>query len=491
MGTITSTPEPPPPDNSGFIIFIIILIIIIIAGESKKNKKKKNKKEKEKDALDKIIGLESVKEEIRYYMDFIANKEKYEDWNVKLPKGILLAGPPGTGKTLLVKALSKKLDIPLISASGSEFIEKYVGVGAARVRDLFNKAKGKKRCIIFIDEIDAVGRKRDHGNNSERASTVNQLLTEMDGFEEKNNIMVFAATNIVKILDPALTRSGRFDKKVYFDLPNNEERVKMYELYLEDIKLPRKLSFQVLAERTAGVSGADIANIANQSKINAIQNNNPKNTLREDDIQNAIDEIMIGREKRERILTKEELTRVSHHEAGHCLMGYILKHTEQPVKVSIIPRGESALGYSQQKATNKKLMIKEEILGRIAVLLGGRSAEKIIYNNVSTGASDDIEKISQLMRRYSISWGMNRKIGPLNVEEMGDIGKAVSGNVMERCKTIIDEIEEQTLTLLKKYKKYMKKIADSLLKNETITYKEIKNLIPKNLENSVEITLSN
>ena len=211
--------SPPPPEKDNSLLFLIIFILFVYTANKKGwGQKEKKEKEKKKDPLDKIIGLESVKDEIKYYMDFIKNKDKYKEWGVKLPKGILLAGPPGTGKTLLVKTLSEKLDIPLITASGSEFIEMYVGVGAKRVRELFEKAKGKEKCIIFIDEIDAVGTKRELGNNSERASTVNQLLTEMDGFEEKNNIMVFAATNLIKFLDPALTRSGRFDKKVFFDL---------------------------------------------------------------------------------------------------------------------------------------------------------------------------------------------------------------------------------------------------------------------------------
>jgi cell division protease FtsH len=480
-------PEPPKNDNGAFILIILFLIIFI----ANKNKKWQPRTSRKTDSLDKIIGLESVKDEIKYYMDFIKNSKKYKDWDVKLPKGILLAGPPGTGKTLLVKTLSQKLDIPLISASGSEFIEKYVGVGAKRVRDLFAKAKGKKKCIIFIDEIDAVGRRRDESDNSERASTVNQLLTEMDGFEEKDNIIVFAATNLVKILDPALVRSGRFDKKVYFDLPNSNERKQLCELYLKDMKLPSNLSYSTLAERTAGLSGADIANIANQSKIQAIQNNNDKNTLKEKDIQEAIDEVMIGREKRERMMTPEERERVSYHEAGHCLMGFLLKHTEQPVKVSIIPRGEAALGYSQQKPTNKKLMTKEEILCRISVLLGGRSAEKIIYGNVSTGASDDIEKVSALITNYTNCWGMNDTIGPLNPDVMGNIGKQLTSDIMSRCKDIIEDIENQTIKILKKYKQHIETIAKDLLENETIEYNKIKNLISnKRLENSKEIILS-
>jgi len=481
-------PEPPPKNDNGAFILIILFLIIFIAN---KNKKWQPRISKKTDALDKIIGLESVKNEIKYYMDFIKNSKKYKEWNVKLPKGILLAGPPGTGKTLLVKTLSQKLDIPLITASGSEFIEKYVGVGAKRVRDLFAKAKGKKKCIIFIDEIDAVGRRRDKSDNSERASTVNQLLTEMDGFEEKDNIIVFAATNLIKTLDPALIRSGRFDKKVYFDLPNNDERKQLCELYLKDMKLPRQLNYTVLSERTAGLSGADIANIANQAKIQAIQNDNNKNTLKEEDIQCAIDEVMIGREKRERMMTKEERTRVSYHEAGHCLMGYLLKHTEQPVKVSIIPRGEAALGYSQQKPTNKKLMTEQEILCRISVLLGGRSAEKIIYGNVSTGASDDIEKVSTLITNYTNSWGMNETIGPLNPDMMGNIGKQITDDIMTNCKYIIRDIENQTIKILKKYKQHMETIAKDLLENETIEYNKIKNLISnKRLENSKEIILT-
>jgi len=489
-----------PSMNIGMIILIIYLLLIIkskggngnhnwtvINNKNEKNDKKNDKKNE--NALDMVIGLKSVKAEIEYYLDFIKNKEKYLKWNVKLPKGILLAGPPGTGKTLLIKAISKKLDIPLITASGSEFVEKYVGVGSSRVRSLFKKAKDEKECIVFIDEIDAVGRQRGFDNNSERASTVNQLLVEMDGFDESTNIIVFAATNLVKILDSALTRSGRFDKKVYFDLPNKDERIEMYKLYFKDMNIPSNLSFEVLSDRTAGVSGADIANIANQSKINAIQNNNTEKELTEDDIQKAIDEVIIGREKRERMMTKEERERVSYHEAGHCLMGYLLKHTEQPVKVSIIPRGESALGFSQQKATNKKLMTYDEILCRISVLLGGRCGEKIIYKNISTGASDDIEKISMLVKNYSLVWGMNKNIGPLNPNVMGVIGKNMSNDIMDNCKELIDNIEKQTLETLEKYKPYMTKIAKMLLKDETITYKQIKSLVPDKLCNSCEINI--
>ena len=437
--------------------------------------------------LNKVIGLESVKKEINYYIEFINYKEKYLKWEVKLPKGILLAGPPGTGKTLLVKTISQQLNIPLIICSGSQFIEKYVGVGAQRVRSLFAKAKTYEKCIIFIDEIDAVGKKRGFDNNSERDTTVNQLLVEMDGFDETTNIIVFAATNLVKTLDSALTRSGRFDKKVYFDLPNIEERTLMHKLYFKNMILPSNICFKNLAERTAGLSGADIANIANQAKINAIQNKNNVINITEKDIQTAIDEVMIGREKRERIMSLTERERVSHHEAGHCIMGYILKHVSHPVKVSIIPRGESALGFSQQKPTNNLMMTKEEVLSKISVLLGGRCAEKIIYDNVSTGASDDIEKISILIHNYTMRWGMNDSFGPLNPNVMGQLVNALDHKIMDQCKTIIKHIETQTMKYLTKHKSYIKEIATSLLKNETILYSEIKNILPNTLEDSSEI----
>ena len=486
----TNVENKQPPTIGGFFVFFVILYAYAVLKNLKQHTEsnftiiESKKGEKKTESLHKVIGLESVKEELKYYMDFINNKEKYTSWGVKLPKGILLAGPPGTGKTLLVKTMSQELDIPLITTSGSQFIEKWVGVGAKRVRDLFNKAKEKEKCIIFIDEIDAVGKKRGLDHNSERDTTVNQLLVEMDGFDETTNIIVFAATNLVKTLDDALTRSGRFDKKVYFDLPNLEEREQLHKLYFKTMELPENICFKNLAERTAGLSGADIANIANQSKINAIQCNNKDNVINEVNIQTAIDEVMIGREKRERVLSKEERERVSYHEAGHCIMGYILKFVDHPVKVSIIPRGEAALGFSQQKPSNKLLVTKEEILCRISVLLGGRCAEKIMYNNISTGASDDIEKISMYIHKYTMQWGMNESLGPINPIVMGNMSDNISDDIMKQCKTIVDRIEQQTIKLLTKHKSYIIEIGTSLLENETILYDKIQTIIPKELENS-------
>jgi len=480
-GIFWSTPPPPPPPPETNILFYLVIFWIIIKifdthsnnsfGKITRKVRKWKEETKKKfgsTPLDEVVGLEGVKEEIKYYMDFINNKKKYSDWEVKLPKGILLAGPPGTGKTLLVKKMAQTLDIPIISEAGSSFVEMYVGVGARRVRDLFKKAKKEKRCIIFIDELDAVGSKRNLERNSERASTLNQLLVEMDGFEASDNIMVFAATNLVKYLDPALLRSGRFDKKIYFDPPNFSERKSMFEMYLEDIKLPAGLSYAILSERTAGMTGADIANIANQSKINAIQRGQEAVELTDADIQIAIDEVMIGREKRERMMSDKEKERVSYHEAGHAFMGYVLKGSEPPVKVSIVPRGESALGFSQPKPANKKLYTRQVILAQISVLLGGRMAEKLIYGDVSTGAADDIEKVSNFIKLYNTSWGMSKEIGPLNPQYMGVIGENIAESVFAQCKIMIE------------------KVAKDLLKNETIVYDRIKELLPRKLENSLE-----
>ena len=347
----------------------------------------------------------------------------------------------------------------------------------------------KEKCIIFIDEIDAVGKKRGYDRNSERDNTLNQLLVEMDGFDVTDNIIVFAATNLVKNLDPALTRSGRFDKKVYFDPPNFKERKEMFELYFDEIKLPNNLSFEMLSERSAGLTGADIANVCNQSKINAIQANQPFSSVRDNDIQQAIDEVMIGREKRERTMSIDERKRVSFHEAGHALMGYILKHCTHPVKVSIVPRGEAALGYSQQKNTNQKLYSEESILSQIAVCLGGRISEYITFGNVSTGASDDIEKASNLVYKYCCIWGMSRVIGPINPTCMGIIGENISDSMFEECGIIMKHIETVVEKYLRKHKKYIKNIAMDLLENETINYERILELVPKRFENSLEITL--
>jgi cell division protease FtsH len=496
----TVNPEQMKRDQSFFQIICFIWLFLIFYSQFNKllnNKPTEKKeltiiipnKENQDPTLHKIVGLESVKEEIKYYMDFINNKDKYIEWDVKLPKGILLAGPPGTGKTLLVKTLANSLNIPIISCSGSEFVEVYVGVGASRIRNIFKKAKEYEKCIIFIDEIDAIGKKRGYDNNSERDNTLNQLLVEMDGFSDSNNIIVFAATNMVRKLDRALTRSGRFDKKIYFDPPNFKERKQLFELYLQNIHFSDKITFDILAERTAGLTGADIANACNQAKINAIQNNSDIISITEDELQNAIDEIMIGREKRERSMNDDEIMRVAHHEAGHAIMGYLLKGCSEPVKVSIVPRGEAALGFSQQKSLDNKLLTEEMILARIAVLLGGRTAEKIIFDNYSSGAYDDIERLTKIAYNYSASWGLNNHIGPINIGVFDYYGENITDVVFQETRNLILNIEKLTFKILKKYKRYIISIAKELIKNETIDYTEIKRILPSKAENSETLTL--
>ena len=462
--------------NNDFFFLIFMGVIFYLLNTYLPKKKEK------KGTLDDVIGLESVKEEIEYYMEFIKNKERYDQWNVKLPKGVLLVGPPGVGKTLLVKKMAQSLDIPIISKSGSDFVEMFVGVGAARVRRLFAEARNHEHCIIFIDEIDAVAKKRNYDSNSERDSTLNQLLTEMDGFKEDDNIMIFASTNLVETLDTAILRSGRFDKKIYFDPPNYKEREQMFRLYLKNIKLDRSLSFRSLSDRTAGMTGADIANICNQAKIRSIQHNYEKVYISEEDIQEAIDEVMIGREKRERILTKEEKKRVSYHEAGHAIMGFLLKDASPPIKVSIIPRGSNALGFSQPKPEDRHLYTDNRILSKISVLLGGRCAEMLIYDDLSTGAHDDIEKISSLINNYCGRWGMHNQIGAINISYFQP------GNteyILEESQEIVNQIEVFTFDTLSKYKKYVEKVGKYLYKYETLSYSKLCRLIPKKLENSI------
>jgi ATP-dependent metalloprotease FtsH len=438
--------------------------------------------------LENIIGLESVKKELKYYVDFIKNKEKYKKWDVKLPKGILLVGPPGTGKTLLVRTLAKSVSIPVIHMSGSEFVEMYVGVGASRVRNLFKKARAHKDgCIIFIDEIDAVGRKRNghggSGGDSERDSTLNQLLVEIDGFGKDDNIMVFGATNLVRNLDPALLRSGRFDKKVYFDPPNKDERIKIFELYLKDIET-ENICYSKLGELTSSLTGADIANVCNQAKINAIQEDKDKIVM--DHIQKAIDEVMIGREKPERRMSEEERRRVSYHEAGHAIMSYILKYTNHPIKVSILPRGENTLGFSQSKPDDKKLYTQDYLMAQICVLLGGRVAEKIMYNNYSSGAYDDIERVTKLTKEWFCSWGMDGNSGAINYDLLSHDNRSMSEDMIVKIKTFVKDMEKFTYQILSQNKDHIVNLGNLLLEKETITYDDVTNILPKELENKIE-----
>ncbi len=470
-----------------------------------------NKTEFNNNGLSEVIGLNSVKDDLYYYFDFINNANKYKEWNVQIPKGVLLVGPPGTGKTLLVKSIAKNSGIPVIHTTGSDFVEMYVGLGASRIRSLFSQARSMKKCIIFIDEIDAVGKKRGHDRNSEREQTLNQLLTEMDGFKDiskegKNSIvMVFAATNLVKDLDPALLRSGRFDKKVFFDLPNKEEREELFKLYITGVEqykrdkiydintsLPEdNFNTTYLGEISVGLTGADISNVINQAKINAIKNK--KIYFNDTDIVFAIDEVMIGREKPERKLSKEELKRVSYHEAGHAFMSIVLDGLEPPIKVSILPRGEAALGFSMQRPIDMKLHTENYLIKQILVLLGGRSTEKIFFDNLSSGAYDDIDKVTRIVESYFKDFGMSKKYGPLNFNKLGknNLDNFGDFNINQDIIEFILKVESMCINILKNNKDSLIKIAELLLNKETIDYNDLHNIIDGKLENSIKINRVN
>ena len=427
-----------------------------------------------------VVGLESVKEDLRQFTDYASHPEKYAAWGVKLPKGVLLAGPPGTGKTLLVRAMADDMGIPVESACGSEFVEMYVGVGASRVRDLFDRARQHERCIVFIDEIDAVGSKRGHEGNSERDTTLNQILVEMDGFAAGSGIIVFAATNLVSRLDSALTRSGRFDRKVYFDPPNARERESMWDMYMGSVRLPRGLSAKALAGRSAGLTGADIANVCNLAKLRALRRGAKRHRLSVCDVREAIDEVMVGREKPERTLSAAERDRVAHHEAGHALLAHMLCDCEPPMKVSIVPRGEAALGFSQHQPDDRRLHTCGALLAHVIVLLGGRAAEKHIYGDTSTGASDDIERASALVHRCVHEWGMDPQTGPANAEAMGQPqGKAG----VSRCAAILDTLDKRAFTLVADHDREIRALAAHLLRTETLEKKDLDRILPSALKN--------
>lgn len=425
-----------------------------------------------------VAGLEGAKEEVQEIVDFLKNPEKYTSLGGKIPKGALLVGQPGTGKTLLAKAVAGEAKVPFFSLSGSDFVEMFVGVGASRVRDLFKQAKEKAPAIIFIDEIDAIGRARGKsnfsGSNDERENTLNQLLTEMDGFGTNTNVIVLAATNRADVLDKALMRAGRFDRQIYVDLPDVRERKEIFEVHLRPIKQAEKLDVDFLAKQTPGFSGADIANVCNEAALIAARNG--KKAVGKQDFLDAVDRIVGGLEKKNKIITKEEKKAIAYHEAGHATVSWMLEHAAPLVKVTIVPRGQS-LGAAWYLPEERLIVRPEQMLDEMCAALGGRAAEQVIFDKISTGALSDLEKVTKQARAMVTIYGLSDKVGNLTYyDSSGQSEYGFTKPYSEQTAEIIDKeisdiIETQyqrAVDLLIKHKDKLTELAEVLLDKEVI-----------------------
>ena len=431
-----------------------------------------------KTTFEDVAGLEGAKEEVQEIVDFLKNPEKYTALGGKIPKGALLVGPPGTGKTLLAKAVAGEAKAPFFSLSGSDFVEMFVGVGASRVRDLFKQAKDKSPAIIFIDEIDAIGRARGKsnfsGSNDERENTLNQLLTEMDGFGSNTNVIVLAATNRADVLDKALMRAGRFDRQIYVDLPDIRERKEIFEVHLKPLKKTKDLDTDFLSKQTPGFSGADIANVCNEAALIAARNN--KKSVEKQDFLDAVDRIIGGLEKKNKIITAEDKRAVAFHEAGHATVSWMLEHAAPLVKVTIVPRGRS-LGAAWYLPEERLIVRPEQMLDEMCAALGGRAAEKVIFDKVSTGALSDLEKVTKQAKAMVTVYGLSDKVGNLTYyDSSGQNEYGFTKPYSEETAEIIDKeisdiIEKQyqrAIELLKKHKDKLVELAEVLLKDEVI-----------------------
>ncbi len=434
-----------------------------------------------------VAGLEEAKEEVMEIVDFLKNPKKYTNLGGKIPKGALLIGPPGTGKTLLAKAMAGEAQVPFFSLSGSDFVEMFVGVGASRVRDLFKQAREKAPCIIFIDEIDAIGRARGKNammSNDERENTLNQLLVEMDGFGGDTGIIILAATNRPDVLDSALLRPGRFDRQISIDRPDVKGRQEIFKVHLGPIKVSESLDIYKLAEKTPGFAGADIANVCNEAALIAARKG--KTGVEMQDFQDAIDRVIGGLEKKNKIISPNEKEVIAYHEAGHATCGWFLEHAYPLLKVTIVPRGTAALGYAQYTPKEQYLYTIEQLTDQMCMTLGGRAAEQIFFGKISTGASNDLQQISKMAYSMVTTYGMNEKIGNVSFYDPSqentfqkpyseETGKIID----EEVRKMIAEAYQRTLQLLTDHKEDVEKLAKALLDKEVLHKSDVEELIGK------------
>jgi cell division protease FtsH len=436
-----------------------------------------------------VAGVDEAKEELKEVVDFLKAPQKFQAIGAKIPRGVLLVGPPGTGKTLLAKAVAGEAGVPFFSISGSDFVEMFVGVGASRVRDLFAQAKRQTPCIVFIDEIDAVGRLRGAGlggGHDEREQTLNQLLVEMDGFEENEGVIIIAATNRADVLDPALLRPGRFDRQVVVDTPDLKGREAILKIHGRKVPMEEGTSLEKIARGTPGFTGADLANLINEAALLAARNDRKKVT--EEDLDNARDKVMMGPERKSFFIIPEEKKIIAYHEAGHAVLGELLEHGEKIHKVTIIPRGR-ALGITQHLPEQEKHMRSRNYwLDQLVVLMGGRLAEELEFNDITTGAANDIERATNIARRMVAEWGMSERVGPIRLigsdfgspflgrdyARKGDHSEEYAKLVDSEVKRIIDTAFERGRALLKKHKKKLDLVSQALLERETITGEELR-----------------
>jgi cell division protease FtsH len=445
-----------------------------------------------------VAGVEEAKEELKEIIEFLRTPQKFLNLGGKIPKGILLVGPPGTGKTLLAKAVAGEAKAPFFSMSGSDFVEMFVGVGAARVRDLFAQAQEKAPCIIFIDELDALGKARGMNplsSHDEREQTLNQLLAEMDGFDTKKGVIIMAATNRPEILDPALLRPGRFDRHVLVDRPDIQGREEILKVHVREIKLAKDVDLKVLAARTPGFVGADLASLCNEAALLAARKN--KNAVYMAEFEEAIDRVLAGLEKKNKVMSRKEKEIVAYHETGHALMAELLGTTDPVHKISIIPRGIAALGYTLQRPTEDRyLMTKSELLDKLAVLLGGRAAEEIIFGEVSTGAHDDLSKATDVAKSMVKEFGMSEKLGQVTFEKerrsmfldvtpgLGskDYSDETAREIDNELRKIIDNTYAMTNSTLSANKVLLERIAKTLLEKEVLEGEELRHMIEESKE---------